>query len=538
MRWLRTVLPFALILLLLIARTVTATLSHDENKFVYAGQALADHGRLPYRDYPYDQMPYAAFFYGIAASLSSYDFLASRLLGSLAWLGCFGALIAVLRTAQTAGDEGSKPSRSSLPLLLTELVVVLVFLFDPLSAYVLGAAKNNSFATLFALLAFLFFVRGVKGRTRAPAAAFWSGLFAALSGCTRLNYAILYFVLLAMWALSAWAGDRSQWLKLAGWCTAGAFAGALPALTLAAIAPAQFYYANVVQLRLTTSYYQLVQSLTEVSLAAQLRLFRRNVVQVWVNLVLYVVLIGAAALFVRNFLRRRRDLPRATGLDLVGLAAAAFSVSLLLTAFLARPMMDHYLFAPLPFLLILLALAAQQLWRVRRAAYAALLAVVLLALASRSTAADTISDLGNLLHPETWPPLQVHEAAHALRAAYSIAPGSRVLSLLPMIPAEAGFDAYPFTASGSNSWRTSPLLAADRRRLYGVVSPAELPAVLDAAPPFALLTGFEKPNPGFTFRDVGGLEVPLEEYARTHGYQPYEFQTGFTGRTLTLWLKP
>src|SRR5512141_2243753 len=203
MRFLKTfvqLLLLALVVLVLAGRALTAGLSHDENKFVYAGQALADRGQLPYKDYPYDQMPYAALFYAVSALLSplNLDFLAARLLNALTWFACLLVLLAILRLLASEAPEPPGRFPSSL-LWLTPIVLAAIFLFDPISAYVLGSAKNNSFATLFALLGFLFLARGVLGRTSLARAAFWSALFVTLAGCTRLNYFSLLFVLAIAW---------------------------------------------------------------------------------------------------------------------------------------------------------------------------------------------------------------------------------------------------------------------------------------------------------------------------------------------------
>jgi hypothetical protein len=211
---------------------------------------------------------------------------------------------------------------------------------------------------------------------------------------------------------------------------------------------------------------------------------------------------------------------------------------MLLTAFMATPMMNHYLFAPLPFLLVVAALAAASLLQYNRWAYLAALAALLVTLCMRSTAGDMLLDVPRLLQPEAWVPLQVHAAAASLQTEHGLAPGSKVLALLPMVPAESGYGQYAFTASGSNSWRTSPLLSAQKRRLYGVTSPAELTAELEQAMPAAILTGFETPNPGFTFRDAGGLEQPFIDFAEQHGYQPQVLRAPFAETPITLWLRP
>jgi len=106
-----------------------------------------------------------------------------------------------------------------------------------------------------------------------------------------------------------------------------------------------------------------------------------------------------------------------------------------------------------------------------------------------------------------------------------------------MYPLEAGLDAYPFTATGPFSWRTSLLLTKERRAQYGVTSPEELPALLKRAPPVEILTGFESTNAGFEFGDLGGLETPFTEYAQAEGFRSATLPAPFLDQTITLWWK-
>jgi hypothetical protein len=82
------------------------------------------------------------------------------------------------------------------------------------------------------------------------------------------------------------------------------------------------------------------------------------------------------------------------------------------------------------------------------------------------------------------------------------------------------------------------LLTAQRRAQYGVTSPAELPAVLAAVPPAAILTGFEAPNAGFERQDLGGLETPLTSYAVQHAYRRIQLTPRFLEHPLILWVRP
>jgi hypothetical protein len=106
-----------------------------------------------------------------------------------------------------------------------------------------------------------------------------------------------------------------------------------------------------------------------------------------------------------------------------------------------------------------------------------------------------------------------------------------------MIPLEAGYDIYPFTVTGPFSWRTSLLLSSQGRARYDVISPKELPALLNQYPPDGILTGFEAPNAGFTNDDPGTVETPFIDYANNNGYRPIILPASFVQRPITLWVK-
>jgi hypothetical protein len=148
---------------------------------------------------------------------------------------------------------------------------------------------------------------------------------------------------------------------------------------------------------------------------------------------------------------------------------------------------------------------------------------------------DPLGDLSKLARPGEWPPVQAHDLAMKMRGI--VGPG-RVLALQSMLVLEGGLDAYPFTAAGPFTWRTSLLLTPERRADYGVISPEELGSVLEALPPDAILVGFEEPNPGFERKDMGGLEKPFSEFAARNGYEPQRLQAPFWPRGLTLWIRP
>lgn len=531
MRPLRIVLQivfYLLVLLLLSSHSATAVVSHDENQFVAPAQLLADHGLLPYIDYPYTHMPYGIAFYAVAVKLTAYDYLASRLLNSLVWFLCTLLIVALTRVVRSR-PPFAFVDPPPVPELAFEFALVLVLLWHPVASYVLGAALNHSFATFFSLLALLFFLRSSGSAAFTVLDPLLSGIFVSLAAFTRFNYASLVVVLFILWLLHARLFRLSGVIRTLVKYVLGVFIAAVPALVLLIVAPAHFYYGNLVYIRLNTVYYQGLLYRTGMDLVPKLAGFGLGLLQRPIDLILYAPLLALSILsFVR--LLRRRSLP-----DLGLFATSGFAFVLWLTAFTPTPALFQYFFAPLPFLLLLAAWLALELSRFGWKLYLSASAVLVLAMLTSFQPPNPLADLARLAGPSSWTPVQVHDFALSL---HRYVPAGRILTLLPMVPLEAGYDVYPFTATGPFSWRTSPLLTAQRRLQYGVTSPVELPSVLAAAPPAAVLTGFETPNPGFVFQDIGGLETPLNDYAAQHGFTRIELSPSFLGHSLILWVRP
>ncbi len=530
LRRLLQILFYLFILAIILSRAVSSGINHDENQFITPGQLLIEQGLLPYRDYPYTHMPYAIPFYALAASVSQFDYLAARLLGVLTWLACIAALVAIFRLidrklARPPGDGRTWAS------LLGEFALVSVLVDLRLSVFLQGSALNHMLATLFSLLAFLAFMRGSTAVTAPHSSAFWSGLLVCAAGLTRFNYGSLVPVLGLLWVLYAVVFTRSRRIQLLGAFIAGIVIAALPAMILAVLAPAHFYYGNIVYIQLNTLYYRGIGWREAMAVPSKLSMLSQGLWDDPVEAGLY-----GAALIALVFLLVRLARRNFSAEDLLAAGAAAFAGTLFLTAFAPTPSQLQYFFAPLPFLLVLLVLIARRFpWRsdlFGSAGWFLIVAAIVIG-ASRS---DPFGGLRALLDPSAWPPLQIHAFAQNLAREQHVPPG-RVLAILPMIPSEAGYAAYPFTATGPLSWRTSLLLSEERRTQYGVVSPNELPALLDREPPVAILTGLEPPKAGFTERDPGGIERPFAAYAEEHGYAPVTLYAEFLQHSVTLWVR-
>lgn len=519
---------YLMILGLLVSTSVSATLSHDENQFIAPGQLLLSHGWVPYFSYPYTHMPYSTIFYAISAGLSDYDFLAGRVLSSVAWLACIMLTVAIARRVRTGVDDRSWRD-ASWPRLGWEFLLVYLFIHHAPALFILRTALNHSWATLLTLLSTWFFVSGITSGKKPSWWASLSGACMAAAAMTRLNFASLVVVLLVCWMLYALWLKRGSVGRLLLSYAGGALASSLPVLALAAIAPRQFFYTNAVYVRLNTIYYEQLLHKSGMELASKLRVFKNGILVRPLDQVLYAVLIFAAVYSIVQLVRTKS----VRGLALFSMASVAGT--LWLTAFAPTPTLLHYFAAAVPFLFLVLMSIEFGLGRLEVPARSMGALLVVLAAAASIRFRSPLAELAVLRDPAAWPPVQVHELSMQVR---NHVPDGKILTLQPMIALEAGDDVYPFTVNGPFSWRTSLLLTAERRRDYDVTSPEELPAVLAASPPDAILEGFEAPNAGFERQQLGGLETPFAEYARAHGYNAVVLIPPYWPRGLTLWIRP
>jgi hypothetical protein len=519
---------YSWILAILISNSVSAGISHDENQFIAPGQLLAYQGLLPYVDYPYTHMPYAAAVYAVSALASTYDFLAGRWLSCVAWLGCILLMLAVIRRLRAEIRPDTAESTGWVDLFW-EFVLVYVFVSHGPMQLLLRTALNHSLATFFSLLAAWIAIRGFLSPDRAPRLAFASGALVMAAGLTRFNFAGLAVVLLICWMLFAWRLRIATAARVLWGYLAGALLASLPAALLGAMAPRAFYYGNLVYIRLNTVYYDLLLRDAGMDLAAKLNAFITLLASDPLEALLYAGLLGSAALSgVQVWKSRSRY---ALGhLCITGMAGAVW-----LSALAPTPTLLHYFAGAVPFLIMLYGTLDVGLGNMQKPARYAAGAALLLCAAVSIRMPDPIRQLTVLAEPELWPPVQVHNLGQRL---HEFAAMGRILTLQPMIALEAGYEVYPFTATGPFSWRTSLLLTGQRRMEYGVTSPEELPELLDASPPAGILVGFEAPNAGFDRQDMGGLETPFSDYAMRNGYEAVGLTPPFWARGLTLWVAP
>ncbi len=210
-----------------------------------------------------------------------------------------------------------------------------------------------------------------------------------------------------------------------------------------------------------------------------------------------------------------------------------FSYVLLTTSFAATPLWPQYFFAPMPFIILsfFIGLSLLQKTSFRLSALILITAIFFVTFPIQ----ETIRDVSLITTPTQWIPVKAHQFAQQIQ---EIVPQGKVVSLAPIYSLEAGLMTYSPFFVGPFVWRTAPLLSAEGRQNYGLVSFHELDAMLMTNPPDAIISGFET-DYGFDTYSYGMLEKPLTDYAVANQYKIYKtWKPAFWAKNITLWVRP
>lgn len=481
-----------LVFLLLLAASMEKELNHDEHMYVSAGVLLADKLQVPYRDFPYLQMPNLVFIYaGLFALLewSGYFLLEARLFSTvcataglgLVFLGVAGVLREISYGWRFLFAAGS----------------VVAIMANPIFRYTSGQAWNHDASVLLALSAFV----AVHRAARRGWPVRWTlaaGVLLGLAVGTRLTFAFVAPVFLAaVFLYPSAAGVKAAWkerlrpLMLFG---DGLMLGLAPSLVAFLMAPGQFVFGNIEYHQVNALFWERVGYDRAMDLAGKLDYVWAVVTQP-ANLVL---LVGSLSFLAAGLFATR------TGGSLYLfelLFGAALLPALLLGALAATPSWYQYFYMLVPFMVLMSAYGASLLmarakWSV---ALFGLMLILAVGLGQPGYSLRVLSDATE------WVPVKVHDlgldvSRHVGR--------DKVLTFAPVHALEGGADIYSLFAPGPFVWRSDSLLDLDDRYDLKVPSQAEFMALLEREPPRAILTGFE-----------GGLEASWIDFAQEHGYE-------------------
>ena len=121
----------------------------------------------------------------------------------------------------------------------------------------------------------------------------------------RFNFASLALVLLVCWLIFAIWLRQAQPGRLVSNYIVGGLVASAPALVLVALAPREFYYGNLVYIRLNTIYYQQLLHRSGMTLSLKLKDFAVNILAQPLDMLLYAVLLISLIMAVAGLFRRR-----------------------------------------------------------------------------------------------------------------------------------------------------------------------------------------------------------------------------------------
>jgi 4-amino-4-deoxy-L-arabinose transferase-like glycosyltransferase len=500
----------AIAFVLSLSRILRASYDRDEGQFIASARLLADHSLLPYRDYPYFHTPYLTLLYALVLPLAGhYNLLAARTVSLVCACAALLILVAVTRDVFRRHPPGTRG--------LAVVGVVLLLSANPLFAYANQRAWNHSVPLLFTLLAFALCYFGSR-RRRAAWWTFAAGLCLGVAVGTRSSFLTVlpaFLVALAFYP----PAETSRWRLLLAFCL-GTFVAIIPVLIFLLASPARFIFGNLEYPRLNALYRTDFPSVFgAMTLPEKFDYVWKSVIAQPANLLLLLAFLTVVTILIHR--HRVGQAPRfVTSLILL------IPPFLVIGSFLPTPSWYQYYYAPVPFMVMVIAfgLASLTRWGGSRATWL-IVAFSGIVVVANLVGLEDYRNMRLLLHPETWRPLQFHSIGADVRAALGDASSTghrRILTLGPLFPLEAGLDIYPAFATGPFAWRTARYLDAKSRVMQGFVSSEELDAYLADAPPDGILVGIH-PN----------LEEPFIRYAERNGYRAVRI-----AEDLRLWVRP
>ena len=460
-----TLLIFAI--LFLAAYALSRELDHDEEQFISAGALLLRFGLLPYRDYPFFQMPNLAFINSLLFSRTQYLLLSARSFN----VACAAALLILFcfNGARRLGEV-------TRPRWLAGAGCALILGFNPLTLFTAGRAWNHDLPVLMTVSALLALWRAFKSK-RPLRWFFLSGLLLGAGIGSRLTIAPLPapFILAMLLVPTAYT-SRAKALIL---FLTGLLVALLPAVALLAMAPAQFYFGNFTYHGPIEQLYQQSTFPYKITLLHR-ALFALKELAASPSALLLIVGFAAIGIW---------PLRRAGWRDLIS-RPETVTICLILPflfvgCWIPIPPHRQYYYALIPILLLGIVYALpKDRFSPRRIAWMMAFLISLEIMES----IPTFWQDKTLFRPSRWESILVHRQGMEIRKYVTRGP---VLTLQPIYPLEAGLPIFNELATGPFAWRTAPFLTDRQRHAFHVMDPDNVEDFLRLHPPSAGLTGAE-----------------------------------------------
>jgi 4-amino-4-deoxy-L-arabinose transferase-like glycosyltransferase len=483
---------FLLACILLAGLAISLPINHDEGQYV-APVALAARYR-PFADFIYLQTPLQIYVTApLGPLMAGWSFLGLRLVNAAMGAATLALIYRVMRRLQAPRERALAASGL--------LLACYIFQFSTVTA------RNDALPALLEAAALLAMVMATSG-ARAPS-ALWSlaGLCLGAATSAKISYA-LPLAGAGLYLLTGTIRRRIPLAALVGYSAAG-LVGLLPNALAWAAAPEAFMWGVF-----TYATKAPVHWYREVGQGVRLGLPWR-VMDGGFHLMVgpaLAVLATVAAASLAGWRAKASATPSLRLLQVLVLVG-------LVAAFAPSPMQRQYFMPILPPLFALWAVRdglGGEIAPLPRNALAGLTAIGLLIGVGNATFVLGSAAVG-LTQGRLPPALQLTAEAHwigrTLDAAGAEGP---IATPSPQVVADSGKPIDPRFASGAFAYRSADMVPdAEQRRLH-IVSPRTLARALDAAPPAAIVTGYEPPT-GKMRRNV---DDDFRAYAMSRGYQP------------------
>jgi hypothetical protein len=509
----------ALLGVMAFGRAMQLTFSHDEHQFVASAALLSKYSFLPFVDYAYFHLPNLVFIYALIFQFTDHLLLGARAFEALCMVG---TTFLVGLFAMAAYQRFSAVVR-----VIAGVTAASFYIFNPITSYTGGRAWNHDLPILLTLLASYLLIARRSRSVPSNWRILLIGILLGIATGVRLSFVVAFLPFSVYLLLDSRFIPPPRRLKQVVLLGAGSVLGLLPSIVIFAIDPVSFIFGNYSYHTLNTSYYVLIQIGQIMVPLGKVAYFGHSVLSDPGNGLLFiglVVILPLTILVIKGDRESRRSL--------IFLGFTAFF--LFLSAFGPTPTHYQYFYASIPFVVLTVAYALESWLRTSRVYLWACLLYVTLVVGLSIDLPDLRNSVMVLSDFQQAVPIAVHAFGDRLR---SVSPGGKMLTLAPIFPLEGGLDIYEDFANGPFMWRTAPLLSESKREQYGVISPHELDELLEGDQPSLLLTGFEDQFDGFTLNDIGGVEVPLDQYANDHGYEVIYLSTSFVSNPVRLWTR-
>ena len=475
-----TVTFFGLVLAFLFLSAMGRNLNHDEHQFIAPAAVVAFDGLQPYRDFPLFHLPNLVFFYAALFRVFDHPFLVARIFSVLC---AFATVVLIFRESQsrTAG-----------------IAAVILIIFDPLFSFTSGRAWNHDCTVFLALLATILQVNAARRDSIPHAIA--SAICGGLAAGTRLTCApILIPLWLSIWFFPTPIRRRTI---IASIYVGSATAALAPSLYYLFAHTDAFLFGNFEFPRLPLLDPGNERIRKTMNPLRKLRFFFKEIALP--SLPLFLAYIAFTV-------RRRANFTFPTTLVLGILPFA------LVGCFAPSRYQYQHFFIIVPLLVLGIVYGMHLTFASRRWAP---IGLIVSALTCSTLYIYNISSSPSFGPVVDWFPNRIARIAAQIRAQ---SPRGPVLTLAPIYPIESGLRTYPEFATGPFAWKVAHFVSPDRRARFHIIAPDDLPALLAAKPPGAILTGVADKT----------REKPFVDYSRAHQFVPISL-----GKERILWMPP